>query len=439
MLGRSTPQGRSTPTLVRRDSHRVEDLAFDNLRLARRAAALEAQLERASLASSSSWSGWLGYGPEPKQLTTVLDDELAAKALENEQLHIAIYEQAKDLTKQQRTEAAQRWAALAALRGSLSELESDSEARALEAAATAKRHEDAIATLQQMCLELRLCCASQRDELKALATEVTALRERHATHKQWRRRVRRYLRAAKADGSLLGDAGNDAVAPAAAPAAADEAADVDGGGAAADASDGAADGGAGEHRRLRAALDREGELRRAAEAEAERLNDVLRAEREAAQLAQERLGEQIGVLSDALAKKEEEEERRRQRRQQLQAQQAARAAAGGAAGSGGSGVAGVARQASGAMGAAGAAGAAGVAGVARQASGAVGAAGAAATSIANGLTSVAAAPLSSSISMINGATAFCAKGIDSAATFAEKGLDSAATTVGLGTGGGAVK
>ena len=126
MLGRTTPLGRSTPTLVRRDSHRVEDLAFDNLRLARRAAALEAQLERASLASSSSWGGWLGYGPEPTQLATVLDDELAAKAHENEQLHIAIYEQAKDLTKQQRTEAAQRWAALAALRGSLAELANDS-------------------------------------------------------------------------------------------------------------------------------------------------------------------------------------------------------------------------------------------------------------------------------------------------------------------------
>ena len=419
MLGRATPLGRSTPTLVRRDSHRVEDLAFDNLRLARRAAALQAQLERASLASS--WGGWLGYGPEPTQLATVLDDELAAKAHENEQLHIAIYEQSKDLTKQQRTEAAQRWAALAALRGSLSELENDSEARAHEAAAVAKRHEDAIATLQQMCLELRLCCASQRDEIKALATEVAALRERHETHKQWRRRVRRYLRAAKADGSLLGDASNagaPAAAAAAAPAAADEAADVDGGeGASADANGDAADGGAGEERRLRAALDREGELRRAAEAEAERLADVLQSEREAAQLAQERLGEQIGVLSDALAKKEEEEERRRQRRQQLQAQQAARAAAGGAGGSGGSGPA----------------------GVVRQASGAVGAAGAAATSLANGLTSVAAAPLSSSISMINGATAFCAKGIDSAASFAEKGLDSAATTVGLGTGGGAVK
>ena len=96
---------------------KVEDLAFDNLRLARRAAALEEQLFRATSARSSLWCLMGGSSEQASESAggasaISANDELVAKAQENEQLHIAIYEQARELTRKQRVEAAQRWALL---------------------------------------------------------------------------------------------------------------------------------------------------------------------------------------------------------------------------------------------------------------------------------------------------------------------------------------
>jgi len=159
--------------LLSASASKVEDLAFDNLRLARRAAALEDQLHRATNPSHSSLWGLFctTASSEPASSEApgaAANEELVAKAHENEQLHIAIYEQLRERTHKQRTEAAQRRAALAVLRAEVALLEGAAESReeaaaAATAAAAARDAEGgaALQKLQRLCLELRLCCVTQ--------------------------------------------------------------------------------------------------------------------------------------------------------------------------------------------------------------------------------------------------------------------------------------
>ena len=165
----STAQG---SMLLSASDSKVEDLAFDNLRLARRATALEDQLHRATNPSHSSlWGLFCTTASEPASSEApgaAANEELAAKAHENEQLHIAIYEQLRERTHKQRIEAAQRRAALAVLRAEVALLEGAAEKReeaaAAAAAAAAERDAEngaALQKLQQLCLDLRLCCATQ--------------------------------------------------------------------------------------------------------------------------------------------------------------------------------------------------------------------------------------------------------------------------------------
>ena len=160
--------------LLSASASKVEDLAFDNLRLARRAAALEDQLQRATNPSHSSlWAGLFctTASSEPASSEApgaAANEELVAKAHENEQLHIAIYEQLRERTHKQRVEAAQRRAALAVLRAEVALLEGAAETReetaATATAAAAARDAEggaALQKLQRLCLELRLCCATQ--------------------------------------------------------------------------------------------------------------------------------------------------------------------------------------------------------------------------------------------------------------------------------------
>ena len=156
--------------LLSASDSKVEDLAFDNLRLARRATALEDQLHRATNPSHSSlWGLFCTTASEPASSEApgaAANEELAAKAHENEQLHIAIYEQLRERTHKQRIEAAQRRAALAVLRAEVALLEGAAEKREEAAAAAAAAERDAengaaLQKLQQLCLDLRLCCATQ--------------------------------------------------------------------------------------------------------------------------------------------------------------------------------------------------------------------------------------------------------------------------------------
>ena len=114
---RSDARTRARPAVLRQGSmllsasdSKVEDLAFDNLRLARRATALEDQLHRATNPSHSSlWGLFCTTASEPASSEApgaAANEELAAKAHENEQLHIAIYEQLRERTHKQRIEAA---------------------------------------------------------------------------------------------------------------------------------------------------------------------------------------------------------------------------------------------------------------------------------------------------------------------------------------------
>ena len=145
--------------LLSASASKVEDLAFDNLRLARRAAALEDQLQRATNPSHSSLWGLFctTASSEPASSEApgaAANEELVAKAHENEQLHIAIYEQLRERTHKQRTEVA--------LLESSAETREETAATATAAAAARDAEGGAaLQKLQRLCLELRLCCATQ--------------------------------------------------------------------------------------------------------------------------------------------------------------------------------------------------------------------------------------------------------------------------------------
>ena len=194
--------GQGSMLLSASDS-KVEDLAFDNLRLARRATALEDQLHRATNPSHSSlWGLFCTTASEPASSEApgaAANEELAAKAHENEQLHIAIYEQLRERTHKQRIEAAQRRAALAVLRAEVALLEGAAEKReeaaAAAAAAAAERDAEngaALQKLQQLCLDLRLCCATQVNARTITASHTAAVSDVHRPG-AWSSRLRAAL------------------------------------------------------------------------------------------------------------------------------------------------------------------------------------------------------------------------------------------------------
>ena len=189
--------------LLSASDSKVEDLAFDNLRLARRATALEDQLHRATNPSHSSlWGLFCTTASEPASSEApgaAANEELAAKAHENEQLHIAIYEQLRERTHKQRIEAAQRRAALAVLRAEVALLEGAAEKReeaaAAAAAAAAERDAEngaALQKLQQLCLDLRLCCATQVNARTITASHTAAVSDVHRPG-AWSSRLRAAL------------------------------------------------------------------------------------------------------------------------------------------------------------------------------------------------------------------------------------------------------